>query len=207
MNPNPYLARVRALNSEKGIPQTPPKPAKLGFDSFDGPQGMGVLENHPATKENQQGFVSFDGSQGIGFSKNHLLLSAGSESANCKKGIPRTPTKPAKPDAFIDALCRLEARCPDYVDVERWRSCVSHARQFLATWGNKAEDLGWRQSDLFGLHQPPAKPAANYARLSRRDCTGLLWVLPDGERIAAMTEASATIITASGATVTYRRRE
>ena len=105
---------------------------------------------------------------------------------------------------FADDLAALEARCPDYVDPNRWQQCVIDARQFLATWGDRAAALGWSPSELFGLHLVPPQPAATYQRLSRYDATGLIWLL-DGRRVSAMTDSSAAIETASGGTLSYRR--
>lgn len=109
-------------------------------------------------------------------------------------------------NSFSDALNALAGRCPDYVATERWRQCVRNGERFIAEWGDKAEALGWTADDLFALHTPPEKPHPSYSRLSRRECTGLLWLLRDGERIAAITQASVTTITASGATLTHRKR-
>jgi hypothetical protein len=113
----------------------------------------------------------------------------------------------SSPDALaeLDArLAQLEARCPDYVQAERWRQCVLDARRFLAAWDDKALALGWDSGDLFGLHEPPARPRPSYSRLSRRDCTGLLWTL-EGRRVIALTTTTAAIESPSGAVVTYRR--
>jgi len=107
-------------------------------------------------------------------------------------------------NSFSDALAELEARCPDYVQPERWQQCVADGRQFLATWGDRAAALGWSPSELFGLHQVPPHPAATYQRLSRYDATGLIWLL-GGRRVIAMTDSSAAIETAGGGTLTYRR--
>jgi hypothetical protein len=42
---NRYLARLRALNSEKGLPGQPSKPSKPSYEGFEGEQGMGFLKN------------------------------------------------------------------------------------------------------------------------------------------------------------------
>ena len=88
--------------------------------------------------------------------------------------------------AFADALAELGTRCPDYVEAERWRRCLIDAQRFLAEWGDKALALGWSANDLFGLHEPPAKPHPTYARLSRYDAMGLLWLL-QGRRVIVLT--------------------
>ena len=99
----------------------------------------------------------------------------------------------------------LEARCPDHVDVARWQQCVEDGRRFLATWSEQAEALGWTSADLFGLHTPPEQPHPSYSRLSRYDCTGLIWLL-QGRPVVALTAATAAIENpATGSITTYRR--
>jgi hypothetical protein len=105
---------------------------------------------------------------------------------------------------YAEALDRLERRCPDYVEAECWHRCLLDAQRFLAAWGDKAAALGWTDGDLFGLHSSPAKSHPTYSRLSRYDCTGLLWLLR-GRRVVALTADTAAIESASGLTLTYRR--
>ena len=54
---------------------------------------------------------------------------------------------------------------------------MEDGERFLAEWGDQAEALGWTARDLFGLHEVPANPHPTYQRLSRYDCTGLVWLL------------------------------
>jgi hypothetical protein len=98
----------------------------------------------------------------------------------------------------------LEARCPDHVDVARWQQAVEDGRRFLATWAAPAEALGWDSRDLFGLHTPPEHPHPSYRRLSRYDCTGLVWLL-EGRPVVALTEATAAIENPTGSITVYRR--
>ena len=105
---------------------------------------------------------------------------------------------------YAETLDQLERECPDYVEAERWRQCLIDAQRFLAEWGEQAESLGWTSRDLFGLAPIPDKPKPSFERLSRYDLTGLIWLL-DGRRVVAMTDSSAAIETARGATLTYRR--
>jgi hypothetical protein len=93
---------------------------------------------------------------------------------------------------FAHVLDVLERRCPDYVEDERWRQCVEDARRFLASWGDQALALGWTSTELFGLHKPPAKPHPSYSRMSRYDCTGLLWLL-QGRRVVALSADTAAL--------------
>jgi len=107
-------------------------------------------------------------------------------------------------NSFSDALAELEARCPDYVQPERWRQCVADGRRFLADWSEQAENLGWTSRDLFGLAPVPDEPKANYQRLSRYNLTGLIWLL-GGDPVVALTETTAAIRHVTGHITTYRR--
>ena len=74
-----------------------------------------------------------------------------------------TPAKVAKvakvaPSQLAEALAALAARCPDYVEPERWHQCLEDGGRFLADWGDQPQALGWTAGDLFGLHEPPANP-------------------------------------------------
>jgi hypothetical protein len=108
----------------------------------------------------------------------------------------------------ISRLCRtlseLERRCPDGVPTERWRIAIDDGRRFLPAWGEQAESLGWTARDLFGLHEVPANPGPRYQRLSRYDCTGLIWLLQKCP-IVALTEATAAIRMPTGSILTYRK--
>jgi hypothetical protein len=95
--------------------------------------------------------------------------------------------KPFTPD-----FTTIERRCPDYVDQGPWQRAVEDGRRFLAQWGDQALALGWTGEELFGLHTPPADPHPSYNRLSRYDCTGLVWMLV-GNPVVALTEATAAI--------------
>src|SRR5262245_59073078 len=105
---------------------------------------------------------------------------------------------------YARVLTTLEARCLDLVPLRRWRRAVEDGKRFLAQWGKQAAAFGWTARDLFGLHQPPARPHPSYSRLSRRDCTGLIWLL-QGRRVVALTAETAAIENPSGAVTLYRR--
>jgi hypothetical protein len=99
----------------------------------------------------------------------------------------------------------LQLKPPDRVPEDRWQQAVEDGRAFLAKWGEQAEALGWTSADLFGLHTPPAKPHPSYSRLSRYDCTGLIWLL-QGREVVALTADTATIRNpVTGTVTTYRR--
>jgi hypothetical protein len=79
------------------------------------------------------------------------------------------------------------------------------ARRFPASWGDEPDALGWTAGELFGLHKPPASPHPSYSRLSRYDCTGLLWLL-QGRRVVALTADTAAIQNPNtGNTLVYRK--
>jgi hypothetical protein len=99
----------------------------------------------------------------------------------------------------------LQLKPPALVGVTRWQQFVRDGSKFLARWGEQAQALNWSSADLFGLHQPPERPHPSYRRLSRYDCTGLIWLL-QGRSVVALTEATATIRNPdTGAITTYRR--
>jgi hypothetical protein len=106
--------------------------------------------------------------------------------------------------AFGRTLAALESRNPDFVPPARWQQAIDDGRAFMAKWGKQAEALGWTARDLFGLHQPPAKPHPSYSRLSRYDDTGLVWLL-QGRSVLVLTDATAAIENATGAITIYRR--
>jgi hypothetical protein len=116
------------------------------------------------------------------------------------RGTRGTPL-PARYESVYSAL---EARCPALVPGDRWQRCVEDGRRFLVRWSDKAEALGWTARDLFGLHQPPAKPHPSYRRLSRYDETGLVWLL-QGREVVALTETTASIRGAAGNITIYRK--
>ena len=106
----------------------------------------------------------------------------------------RRETRPLGPYGHL--LTALQSKCPELVEPDRWQQAVKDADNFLATWGEQAQALGWTMGELFGLH--PTAP------LSRLDEMGLIWLL-QGRSVVALTERRATILGASGANLTYRR--
>jgi hypothetical protein len=105
---------------------------------------------------------------------------------------------------FSRTFSELERRCPDHVEPSRWQQAVEDSRRFLAQWGEQAEHFGWTPRDLFGLHKIPAKPHPSYRRLSRYDCTGLIWLLR-GCPVVALTESTVAIRMPTGSILTYRK--
>jgi hypothetical protein len=49
--------------------------------------------------------------------------------------------RPARERPYEATLAALEARCPEYVPVDRWQQAVADAGVFLAHWGEQAEQL------------------------------------------------------------------
>jgi hypothetical protein len=120
------------------------------------------------------------------------------------RGLMPPPPAVLVPNVFAEALAHLERRCPDYIEPEQWRQAVEDGRRFLAQWGSQAAALGWTTKELFGLHEPPAKPHPSYDRRARYDESGLLWLL-NGLPVMMLTEATAAIETKTGTVITYRK--
>ncbi len=105
---------------------------------------------------------------------------------------------------YQNTLEALLQRCPEFVEADRWQQAIHDADSFVATWGEQAHSLGWTARDLFGLPPIPERPRANYQRLSRYDCTGLVWLL-QARPVVALTADTAAIQTESGGILTYRK--
>jgi hypothetical protein len=132
-------------------------------------------------------------------------LSVGQWDTSHKTGTPLgTVVGRSRYFAYAEALGRLEAGCPEYVEAERWQQCLIDAQRFVAAWGDKALALGWSDVDLFGLHDPPAKRHPSYSRLSRLDCMGLIWIL-GRRRVVALSANSAGIENPTGTVTIYRK--
>jgi len=103
------------------------------------------------------------------------------------------------PQHWAREVVRLDpGLSPADIPPPRWEQLINDARQFLEDgWAAQAADQGWGPYDLFGCDA--AKP---YARVDR---LGLVWLL-DGRPVAALTDETATILTASGGHLTFRRR-
>jgi len=106
--------------------------------------------------------------------------------------------------AISTTLAALEYRQPDLISLEDWQQAVTDGRRFIVQWGAQAEELGWTTEDLFGLHEPPERPATNYRRLSRYDATGLIWFLHGRPVVALNADSAAIGIAGSGRLTFYR---
>jgi hypothetical protein len=188
---NPYLAKLhgiigtqRGQNLKTWHPVEPSKPSKPGSEGFAGDRGSP--------------FFKFEvGAGDVGLCR--------IEDAQSQKtiaiGHPQNPQNSSHYDHVFAVFCD---RCPNHVDSGRWQCAVDDGSCFLAQWGEQAEALGWTVRDLFGLHDVPANPHPSYQRLSRYDCTGLIWLL-QGCPVVALTEATAAIRMPSGNVTTYRK--
>jgi hypothetical protein len=227
MTMNPYLAKLRALEAKR------PPPADVGgFVSFVGAQSSPIpqsaipeggrtpaADRRPATDpENLErrhlreptkltkptmtpragDFVSFVGAQIRPISKFEISESGSSENRQNRQNSPQSP---APLNHVLDVL---DGRCPEYIETERWRRAVEDGRRFLATWGARAQALGWTARDLFSLHTPSDGAHPSYRRLSRYDATGLIWFL-EGREVIALTADTAAIRWPSGSITVYRR--
>ena len=103
------------------------------------------------------------------------------------------------PRAWVEGMARLlDMPAPPTVTARRWRVFIEDCDKFIDRWGKQAASLGWGAMDLFGM--------SIGCPLGRVDLAGLVWLL-DGRDVVALTAATATIRTASGALQTFRRVE
>ena len=191
---NPYLAKLHSLlenqQAQRGreiknaAPSQTLKTLKTGFEGDrgchvfkfgGGPEGNGVCTNEVARGPENQTTASTSNRQNR-----------------------------QNPPAYGRVFAVLHKRCPAHIELVRWRQAIEDGERFLAEWGDQAEALGWSARDLFGLHEVPANPHPTYQRLSRYDCTGLIWLLQRCP-VVALTEATAAIRMPSGNITTYRK--
>jgi hypothetical protein len=105
----------------------------------------------------------------------------------------------AIPRTWAEGFARLHPdRPPGDVPAKRWLQFVDDVGRFLdSPFCAVAITLGWDAYDLFGADRD--RP---YARIDR---VGLLWLL-NGDKLVALTDATATIETRTGRRQTYRRK-
>jgi hypothetical protein len=177
-------------------------------------QGQKVENATPGRtdKTDKTGSVSF-----VGDSWSHFFKSGGGQeggegcanegsqaSQNQKTASTSNRQNRQNRPAYDRVFAVLRKRCPAHIEPVRWRQVMEDGERFLAEWGDQAKALGWTSRDLFGLHEVPANPHPTYQRLSRYDCTGLVWLL-QGCPVVALTEATAAIKMPTGSITTYRR--
>ena len=121
-----------------------------------------------------------------------------------RETVPETTVRRSSTSPYAEALSELRRQCPQFVDHNRWQQCLADAETFIDKRGRQASALGWTSGDLFKLHAVPSDPHPSYSRLSRRDATGLAWIL-QGRRVTAMSSTIAAIETPSGGIVKYRK--
>jgi hypothetical protein len=102
------------------------------------------------------------------------------------------------PRTWAEALARLDpVRPPCDIPPTWWLRFIDDCARFIDDgWAPCAEALGWTSLDLFGCNR--AKP------FSRINHAGLLWVL-NGRKLLALGPNAATIATASGGKLTFRK--
>jgi hypothetical protein len=188
---NPYLAKLRGMvglhqgENVKAHATEPSKPSKRGFEAFEG---------EPRSRLSQL--------KGDSVPVRRCRIGGGRVAINASTADPQKVQNRSIYNRVLAALCE---RCPDHVELDRWRQAIKDGRRFLADWGEQAEALGWTARDLFGLHDVPANPHPSYRRLCRYDCTGLIWML-QGQPVQALSSSSAAIQSVSGSITSYRKR-
>ncbi len=102
------------------------------------------------------------------------------------------------PEEWVQGVCDLMVMPPhpDWKE-DDWRTLQDDALRFIREWAGQARRLGWESADLFGVH--PTMPTVRF------DCMGLVPLL-QGRAVSALTKDSAAIKTASGRSLTFRRR-
>jgi hypothetical protein len=192
-----YLKTLRQMN-RRGAKGSDPlnalnaQPHAKGSDPLN---ALNALNTHPRLERlaAEKDVIECEKTDSVGRS------AASSQTSTCAKSA----ISAKSPSPYQSEFDALERRCPDFIDAERWRKGVEDGRQFLATWGDQAQALGWTARELFGLQTPPERPAVSYSRLSRYDETGLIWLLR-GRPVIALTETTAAIQGAT-AVFTYRK--
>src|SRR5215471_21820530 len=188
---NKWLQKLHDLESgreppkqEMGVLQAPSKPSKPSFEGFEGGQST------PISRNSELG-------RAIEPCQNRMAENAKSPSFDNRQN-PQNP--------YNRVMGALLERCPAHVEPDRWQQAAADAESFLPQWGEQAEGLGWSSADLFGLHPVPDKPHPSYRRLSRYDCTGLLWLL-EGRAVTMLSSESAVILNPKTGNATKYRKE
>jgi hypothetical protein len=202
---NPYLQKLHSLDHQQGAefskigdPSQLTKPTEPPFVSFVGDQGLGVFEKLRDSSTTNPCINSM--------AKTSEKVSDG-DRQNRQNPVSARVEIVVLPQAarYRKVFTHLQLKPPALVPVQRWQQAVEDGKRFLAKWGEQAQALGWSSADLFGLHEIPTKPHPSYSRLSRYDCTGLIWLL-EGRPVVALTETTATIRNSKTGNVTVYRR-
>ena len=131
---------------------------------------------------------------------------------NARQGVGRTtdqstsakkatslPAPEGVPSEWAKGVCRL-LTIPAHAawPTDSWPVTQDDAYRFFRTWGAQAHRLGWTELDLFGVHR--------HAPWARLDGMGLVPLL-QGREVVVLAEDKAAIKTATGGTLTYRRKK
>jgi hypothetical protein len=177
-----YLARLKALNAEKHLPDELTKLTKA-------PPPFVSNSERELTEAAKSPSVSFVSNRGKAFSENIGDWEECAAHLEYDAGLPRDWAEP------IARL--LYSGPPGDFDPVRWQRILDGGLKFADQWGAKAYQLGWQADDIFGLH--PTAPAA------RNDRKGIAWLL-DRARVAALDGAGADIVTAQGSRQRFYRK-
>jgi hypothetical protein len=190
---NKYLDRLRGPAQEK---HTPEQLTILTIPPAEGAQvgSVSIVSDPP---------IGFPGGQGADGTQPESTPNPADETVN-EADSPTGSGSEDKGNRLVRVLTVLEQGCPAYVEDVRWWQACEDGRQFLGVWGDQATELGWTAKELFGLHPVPSYPHPSYARLSRYDETGLVWLL-DGKVVTALTATTADIQHKTGAITVYRK--
>jgi hypothetical protein len=177
-----YLARLKALNAEKRLPDELTKLTKAPrpFVS-DSEKGLTEADKSP--------FVSFVSEQGRAFSENMADWEERAALLEYDAGMPRP---------WVEPVARLLCSGPpgDY-DPVRWQKVTDATLRFLDQWAAVAYALSWQLEEIIGMD-----PVASAARHDRK---GLALLLERGSRVVAIDADGADIMTAQGSQQRYYR--
>ena len=105
---------------------------------------------------------------------------------------------PGVPEEWAQGVADLFTMAPPTpYTAERWIVLREGSYRFLRDWAARAHRLGWTDFDVFGVHHTHP-----WARL---DCGGLVPLL-QGREVGELSEDQASIKTAGGRTLAYRRK-
>lgn len=157
-------------------------------------QQMSPLANRVVTAQNLSGDGKYDSKQSL----REGVTTVTTVTTHLRQGRAPTlaPGNVAEWYAILDKLTALDP--PEWTSPVRWQNMIFDAEAFLSRWSGAADQLGWKDLDLFGVH--PVAPADRY------DLIGLLLVIQGGE-VVALTPEAATIRRPSKSILTYHRHD
>jgi hypothetical protein len=199
-----YLARLKALDSDKPRPREPSKPSKAPFVGFDG-------DTCERFQKTQRPFDGLDSSKGGRFSETLPAIERGAEILTTPQGTTVKNDENSRearaaaleasdlPHEWADPFAHLLCGPPpgDFDDAY-WARVLLGANIFASEWAAKACALGWTAKEVFGLDG--MTPAV------RNDMKGLAWLLVGGARVVTLNQDGADIITNQSSLLRYYRR-